>query len=331
MVKTQLPLATLKDVKSIITHDHCADGMASALILHDALPDASIRFIQHGTEELKNLQAEPGMLFCDFAPPEARVQEFIDAGAVVLDHHKKQEHIVRAFGERGVFADEKKDVGVSGAVLAFNHVWWPIWSELYGTGLGFIEFTAWIRGFAVLAGIRDTWQKQSSRWREACAQASVLRFYDADSWLAEKDIFTNPRREWWEERMKLGEFLFSKQEKTVQKVVQKAYRFTSASKGTRVVLFEGVQLSSDAADLIDKEADLVVGFNYEIDEGRTKLILSTRSHTTFDCGAFSKSHGGGGHTFAAGFNIPFTPNSAPQQDPFTLVEALVNQYEQKGS
>lgn len=34
----------LRQVRTIVTHDNCADGIASALILHAALPDARIVF-----------------------------------------------------------------------------------------------------------------------------------------------------------------------------------------------------------------------------------------------------------------------------------------------
>ena len=113
-----IPLEVLKAVKTIVAHEKCPDGIAAALILKDVLPEARVIFCQYSTPEHETLAAEPGMLFADFSPPKARVQEFVDKGAVVLDHHKTAKDIVAAFGDNGVFGDEIAEPGVSGAVLA---------------------------------------------------------------------------------------------------------------------------------------------------------------------------------------------------------------------
>ncbi len=113
----------LSAVRRVIVHANCADGMASAMILHDALPDAEVVFLQHGTAEFLSLPATTGMLFCDISPPADRVAEFVGVGAIVLDHHKTVRDVVEAFGDCGVFADETKEPGVSGALLAYREVW----------------------------------------------------------------------------------------------------------------------------------------------------------------------------------------------------------------
>ena len=115
----------LLDVTAILTHDNCPDGSASALIASDVLPTARIVFLMHGTQAYEDLAPAPGMLFVDITPPKARAKEFVAAGAIVLDHHAKQEDVVKMFGERGIYADEKRQRGVSGAGLAYEHVWRP--------------------------------------------------------------------------------------------------------------------------------------------------------------------------------------------------------------
>jgi hypothetical protein len=52
--------------------------------------------------------------------------------------------------------------------------------------------------------------------------------------------------------------------------------------------------------------------------------LSTRSHTTFDCAAFAKAHGGGGHTRAAGFALDVY---AGDRNPYAYVRELVEVWE----
>jgi hypothetical protein len=128
----------LKNVRKLIVHGPCADGRASALILRDALPEREILHVQYSTPEHKALVPEPGVLFCDFSPWVERVegqmtaagrelaQRWVDAGAIVLDHHTGTADLVAMFGERGVFADVKTGPGVSGAMLAFREVWQPL-------------------------------------------------------------------------------------------------------------------------------------------------------------------------------------------------------------
>lgn len=388
-----LTIDQLKSVKTIITHDHCPDGTASAILLHDVLPDAEVKFVQYNTEAHRTLVPTPGMLICDFSPflpkkeveiegekkqvPDyEKVQPFVDAGVIVLDHHKGAKKLVEMFGANGVFADEETEPGVSGAVLAFRHVWLPLRNDelrtavrdhvttklIEGIGGEVLSFGAKtveelaeqmgkdLRGekdghdvavdahnyefsaafeFATIAGIRDTWQNMHPSWRQASIQTEMVMFYPQADWLALKRPFHVDNGGWWKERFKLGEILLKKHEAGVQRTLEKAWRFTSAS-GTRVVAFSGTRNSSDAAEVLNDTADLIVGFDYlvELDGGQSvpKMILSTRSHTNFDCLKFAQAHGGGGHTKAAGFNQVLDLKTAA--NPYAFVEALVSSYEQ---
>jgi len=76
-------------VTKLITHDSCADGLASAMIVKDALPAVEVVFAQYGTPSLEELEPSPGLLFCDLTPPRARAQAFADAGAICADCRRK--------------------------------------------------------------------------------------------------------------------------------------------------------------------------------------------------------------------------------------------------
>ncbi len=316
----------LANATSIITHDSCADGTVSAILLKDAFrmlgkSGVPITFLQYGTDAYKNLKAVEGMLFCDFTPPADRAQEFVDAGAIVLDHHKKAEALVKSFGENGIFADEVTEPGVSGAVMAYEHVWKPlaITTDDNITGL-------FANPFARLAGIRDTWQRQSPLWEDACHQATVLHFIPNEQWLSMslREIGLS-----WLEYAKIGKLLWDKQIASTKRAVEGGYRFTSA-KGTKVITFDNVKATSDAAELLGSEVDLVVGFAMFVEPGqpKPKLIFSTRSHANFDCGAFCKSLGGGGHTRAAGFNIEVVVESGGwTPNPYSALMTILETYE----
>lgn len=297
-----LDLDSLLQVRTIVTHENCADGIASAIILRDALPNARVEFVQYNTPAHRDLRATPGMLFCDMTPPAARVQEFVDAGAIVLDHHIGAREIVDAFGERGVFADEATAPGVSGAVLALCDVWCAV-ASMHRTG------SEALRRLADLAGIRDTWQRNDSRWREACAQAAALRFWPPEMLIgAPVDALAA--------RLEIGETLLQRDEARDERSIAEAYRFEVG--GIRVVAFEGLH-TSDIAERLEGEADLVLGWHYQMEDGRVRMVVSGRSRGAVSALALAKANGGGGHTQAAGFKI----DAPPDMGPYRVLSRLV--------
>jgi hypothetical protein len=298
----------LRSVKTIVTHDSCADGTASAVLLHDALTSAAIRFVQYGTDAHASLPAEEGMLFCDFSPPAARADEFVRAGAIVLDHHRTAKDIVLAMGDRGRFGDEATDPGVSGAVLAFRHVWLALRGES--------PSRAFAERFATVAGVRDTWQTKSPLWRESCAQSQVLGFFPREWWL--KNDLAKLEAIWDEQVGWVGEMMCVRDDERVRRSIEGGYRFATR-KGTRAIVLSGISVTSDAAEMLGAGVDVVIGFGYGVEDGVAKLRFSLRSRGDFDCAAFAKVHGGGGHTKAAGFGRVVEP-SDPQ--PYRFVETL---------
>ena len=320
----------LKAITTIVSHERCPDGIASALILKDMLPDARVIFCQYGTPEHESLPAEPGMIFADFSPHPNRVKDFVDAGAIVLDHHRTAKDVVGAFGDSGVFADEKSEPGVSGAVLAFREVWLPLWDDQSMQIFGRVfeiqddkpNFPSFVRQFAKIAGVRDTWQKSSPLWEESCVQGSALFFVPQEELLAIglKQISND-----WEIRYKwAGQLRNLKHLKTVQRAVQEGMRHTTAE-GVRILMFQGTKLSSDAAGVPGVEADIICGFDviWEKGQKQIKYLYSVRSRSNFDCSALAKFHGGGGHKGAAGFNI-ITPTSDPYNQFIMAVREFAN-------
>jgi len=299
----------LMAVKTIITHADCADGMASAMILKHALPRAEVQFVQYGSSREK-VEPGPGQLWCDMSPPEARAEEFVAAGAIVLDHHKTAKAVVERFGELGVFADENEEPGVSGALLAFRHVWDPMRVRSPRSPL--------VEDFALLAGTRDTWQRNVASWEDACAQGEVLTFYDSSYWLG-------LRRPWvTDEEMKLGRVLRAKKLKTAESLATNALVLGSCA------VFPSITASSDVAEALrvqDRGLKVAVGFGYVcIDPCHMDLVFSLRSlDVAVDVSAIARSKGGGGHRAAAGFSesaYQYGVNMGP--DPLEcLFEAMV--------
>lgn len=316
-----LPFDKLTSLKKLVTHANCPDGTASALIIRHVLPDIEVKFVTYGTAEHEQLPAEPNTLFCDFAPPQNRIEEFVKAGTMVLDHHGTAKDLVERFGEHGVFADEKEEPGVSGAVLAYQHVWKPL--AYQGAQRpsnhpveGYRRFE--VELFAKVAGVRDTWQKKDDLWVSSCRQAEILRFYPVDMLLGDRQFFDHiPQYE------EVGQVLMLRQKNECVAAIRDAYRFMTSKVETRVVVVPTTN-TSDVADMIGDEADLVIGFRYACEGETQKIHVSTRSRGTFDCGKFCKRFGGGGHKNAAGCTFMIYDVSS---QPYRFLEETLEAYE----
>lgn len=299
----------LSAVDTIVTHAFCPDGIASAMLLRDALPNAEVVFLQHGTKEIEEFAATPGQLWCDLAPPRERAKEFVDVDAIVLDHHRGQQDVVDLFGKRGVFADEKLEPGVSGATLAYREVWFPMIGSQWDR-----DVQDAVKLFVMRAGIRDTWQRQHSLWEEACAQAKSLTFFGYE-WFS-SNFFSHPYVS--ESSMEIGRLLYAKSIARAQKIASNAM-----VKGQ--VAFANERFISDAAEALRElrsDVKLFVGFSYVGQaEGPMSLSYSLRSSTDdVDCSEIAKRNGGGGHTRAAGFSISYPDWVAA--DPIMLFQFL---------
>jgi hypothetical protein len=330
-----IDIEKLKAVKKLVTHANCPDGIASALIIKDALPEVEVVFMAHGTEAHKKLEPRPGTLFVDFSPFQDQwegslhaAKRWIEAGAIVLDHHPTQRDVTMAFVEAGLGNYGENDKNECGAWLAYEHVWRPI-------KLGHGPFNPHddgesVKQLAELAGVRDTWKKDDPRWQAACEQAEELMFWGFDS--LDLDSITDPRA------ISLGSKLFEKKIEHAKKAIGEAHEFTT-QKGTGVVMFQGVTPTSDAAEILEKDWDpiyrtgvldfppnIVAGFHYKVDGDKLKLQFSTRSHTGYDVGAFCKSRGGGGHSAAAGFTIEQSPEVGI--NPYACFKLLLEEWEQ---
>lgn len=319
----------LKNITHLVTHANCPDGIASALIIKDALPLVKVSFMSYGSKEHRELEPAPGTLFCDFTPyigdtskhplnhEDGSVLDcWVKAGAIVLDHHPTARDIVEAFGDNGVFGlNEKNECG---AWLAFTQVWKPVVGrEVFGASLegSSKEITdpRAVREFAELAAIRDTWKREEPRWRQACEQAALLLFWPLEDLDLKSDIVLSSD---------LGKVLVDKQLSAAQRSLDESLRFKTRS-GTDVIMFQGTSTTSDAAELYEK-CDLVVGFHYRVDAGQLRLSFSTRSHNGYDCAALAKAHGGGGHKAAAGFTVDV---GSLDSNPYLTFQDLLQEWE----
>lgn len=316
----------LQSVHHIVTHANCSDGRASAVILHAAFPDAQIVEMYHNSTEHVSLRPAPGYLFCDFVPwvpsdgggRAEIIEAWNRAGTVVLDHHRGAEDIVRAFGARGVFADEKRDPGVSGATLAAHAVMRLIEANIPDPDVrGDITSAVW--AFSRLVGVRDTWQRKSPDWQRACELSEVLRFLSLDACLRRGPVGIMATA------ADIGADLWAKKADAAKEAARTAVRTEIG--GHRVAIIPSLTLTSDVAEVIGDAADIVAGFEYVQNEtgDRVKLQWSLRSKVGVDVSAVARRHGGNGHTAAAGFGqivIDDEGNMPASENPYDCASYL---------
>jgi hypothetical protein len=340
----------LRKIKRVITHESspgtlCPDGVASALIVLDALPRVEVEFVGYNSLRHRELTANAWggqigreeVLFVDFTPwvecaPDGRMTDrglaqarvWVEAGAVVLDHHEGVADLVALFGDRGVYAAEP---GVSGAGLAFQEVWTPLDRGDQGD-------RDLVRQFAALAGVRDTWQQADPRWREACTQAAALSFWPWATWreAAGDGLFHRETAYLRKRLFDVGEVLLQRQAAADAQNAAEARRFDvdctpedssrASYEGRRVraACFEGG--SREASDFPARnEVDLVLAWHCLVRDGRPAMKVSARSSGGFDCAALARAHGGNGHRGAAGFTV-----ALGGEDPYALVERVVREH-----
>ena len=300
----------LRDVKRIITHANCPDGMASAILLDYVFPHIEIEFYIHSDNSYLNMKAEPGMLFCDIAPPAQRAEEFIENKSIVLDHHKGAKDLVLSFGDRGVFADETEEPGVSGAYLA----WREVFSAIVSESLPVYENA---KEFARIAGVRDTWQVSNPDFIKSCHQASMLTFYSWDYWhsLEYVDfVFSN--------EMNVGRKLFEKRKLDVKKCIENSLIYNL--NGYKVAIFNDPnKLCSDVAESLRKDGvSIIAGFSYFKKDNNMNLGYSLRSDESFNVQEFASTLGGGGHSRASGFSVP----TNERDNPFLKFNSLLKDF-----
>lgn len=294
-MQTNVDKEALKNVTKIVSHAGCADGFASAMICSEALDwKPEVVLVHYNSPELAALEPEPGILFVDFCPPADRADEFLKAGAIVLDHHKGVEDVVMKFVEagQGAFADEDHDPGVSGASLAESQCYRKL-KPVNGD----------VQNFANLAGIRDTWQTGHKDWEKGVGVALMLRFFGWKHFEERKQAYPL-KSDYW-----LADLLGKKHSEKIKKHCDERV-IVREVRGRKVAFhYDTDSLTSDVdTEMKSRGVFILIGFFYVVEKNRPKIIFKTRSSGDFSVRDFCKYYGGNGHTHAAGFSQQITNN-----------------------
>lgn len=281
----------------------CPDGTASAILVHDALPKARIAFASH--EELRDFPIEEGLLFCDVTPPESWMIRAGEARArpILLDHHETARRVVE-MSPLGVFASHPSQ---SGATLAYRHVWRPIMEMMGRSVFDHHDRGERARRFALLASVRDTFQKSSEDWEAACFQAEALALHEWEDFAEIGDPFGDGDGGGFGRLTAMlgaGRPLFRKRMAVAAQAWRGAIKVETHA-GTKLGIVNTLD-TSDVEEHAAKEGSVVVGFQLvasaSSEHDRPIMRLSLRS-SFHDVGAFCQWLGGGGHRAAAGASV----------------------------
>ena len=310
------PIQEIESLTHLVTHANCSDGLASAMIFRVVKPSIKVTFVNYKSKELAELQPEPGMVFCDFCPPFDRLREFVNVGAYCLDHHKEAKDDILAFGERGIFADENLQPGVSGAVLAYDHIFEPWFKGATGNTL--------VQDFATKVGVRDTWVRNSPLWEASQEQHQLLSFFPYQAWLGEEGSI--PIIPPSVPNITIGQVLHERSLKSVKSAIAKA-QFIEVL-GRKFCIMASLA-TSDVAEELDGQVDAVFGFAYDVGpEGKIQMRISLRSHSDLNVGALAKKRfGGGGHTRASGLEIQVSPEDL---NPYSVIGKIIQEWGASG-
>lgn len=300
----------LQEVTDVYFHASCPDGTASAMIVADTYAamewDIKMHAVQYGTESHENIVAGSGQLFVDITPPKSRWEEWKEHDPIVLDHHETSKHVVE--GLKGIYATNEFS---SGATLAYEHVAVP----LFGGN------DEW-RKFAEIAMIRDTWKRNHALWREACAQAYALQLFGSKMLIQQVVKGSFHHRPF----MEIGHLLLESTDHKVKLITETAAKW-SVSVGNQdylIAVFNCTEkIISDVANLLlEKGADVAVGYFFLFEDGVQRAVVSIRTSGKISARSIAESQGGGGHDRAAGFKIEPANSISPTSIIDTIMTAI---------
>lgn len=257
----------------VIYHADCYDGFTAAWIARQAMPDCELFEGRHGEDPPYELAHGRNVYVLDFSYPRMMMVKLnLNASQLlVLDHHKT----AQANCEGLPFCEF--DMERSGAGMAW---------EYFFRGA---EHPAWIERVED----RDLWRFKLSCTAEV--HAFIASFpMTMENWdtLNRLPIYEHKRR---------GEAINRYIETSISKSV-KAARLVVFGNNNVVVLNVPYQNASETADSLLKSFPAVRYSLTYFQRADSCWQYSLRSRSDFDVSEIAKSHGGGGHAQAAGFD-----------------------------
>ncbi len=266
------------------------DGVTSAAILKQAIPDAILHAFNYNMELPANLASEDVVYFVDVAPqPFTKLCELSEkvSKIVVLDHHKS---LIDFISEHPT--PDNLVVRYNLKRAACEIVWEYFYPEL--------ECPVEVRLLGQYDSWRDTIVKQLDGdidWSTVLSYQFGIRLFELDpSWM--RTHLFDYCHESAESTTANGKIILQYQDN--QNTDAMRYSFTMIINGHRCLCVNTGHRNSNIFKSIWDESkyDIMLAFSFT-GKKWSYSVYSTKADV--DCSAFAKSYGGGGHKGAAGF------------------------------
>jgi hypothetical protein len=287
----QISNEVLANIKTVYYHGSCPDGIGARQILKGT--PMIVRWIPYYFSEFTEIPYDA--LFVDCSPKSHQVEEVLMRGGAIAEHHDSfmtsfiqlQEKYPKQllFGENLLVE--------SGAKLAVHLV-----EQMRGC------ITDETKNIAHLLSISDTWQNDDPAFGFARQIAGYIAFFGNDFCMELGQL---------QDMTDTIEAFGKVQQRKQTALAMSAIRLEA--EGYRIAFINELNMSNAAEILRNEGNDIIVGFmvKYEANEQRNIAIFSMRSNDKFDCAAFAKDNGGGGHKAAAGFSEGYDTIQSPIQ------------------
>lgn len=276
-------MLNLNSINTVFYHGSCADGVIAREVLKLHLQD-SVEYVPFYFQELDTLPEKA--LFIDCSPVDSQIEDCLQRGCLIVDHHESYRRHYEAlggtYGAQMAFGENSK--AESGAALAVK--------VLEGVcGRGYVRNLLAPDGEDVvrLISLGDTWRTTHTDFQLARKFSNfILLWGNAFAF----DIRT------LRQQLPIIEALAEIDRLKTESQVVSAIRTLHC--GLKIAFINKPKIS-DAAEILRNQegTDLVVGWSIRLDKERVQTTYSLRSQT-FNCEAFAKAQGGGGHKSAAG-------------------------------
>ena len=287
----QISNEILANIKTVYYHGSCPDGIGARQILKDT--PMIVRWVPYYFQELTEIPFNA--LFVDCSPKPHQVEEVLAKGGAIAEHH---DSFATSFASlRNTYPNQllfgENDKVESGVRLAVSLV-----EQMNGC------ITEDAKAIATLLSISDTWQSTHPAFGFARMVAGYIAFFGNDFNLNLGEL---------QNMIPTIEAFGKVQERKQYGLAKNAIRLEA--EGYKIAFINELNMSNAAEILRNEGNDIIVGYTlkFEPDENRNVAIFSLRSNDKFDCAAFCKANGGGGHKAAAGFSEGYDTIQSPIQ------------------
>jgi oligoribonuclease NrnB/cAMP/cGMP phosphodiesterase (DHH superfamily) len=299
---TQNLINNILSTKRLYFHTGCPDGIIARNFMHHMLSDGLNHFDRaeyYPFSPGNKLEVTENCLFVDCAPIEEQYEDFLQANAVILDHHitnkpKNFECLSLRYPDQTIFGENSNNE--SGTMLAF------LVTDTYMKSRGFISWnSAQMKHVASMIAMGDCWDSSNPLFERARYVGQYVAMHGNEYADLPGQIFLNAADEYGKLRKK-------QIERHAERVIFRPY------KKLKIAFMNSHDGMSDVSEILrnTENVDIIVGWviqKIKVD-GVLKEVtsFSLRSNNSFDCSKFAKycNSRGGGHPKAAGFMIENT-------------------------